>query len=470
MKTNILPPILLSFVLVVGCFFLGKFLTEAQHPAIVGIGLSAGLLAAVLTFIQPILGLYILTFSMLLSPELTLAQIGDRAVIVRVDDLLIILIFIAWAARTAIRKDISFIRQSPLHRPIFVYYFLIFFASGINVLRGDAAPLQAFFYSMKYLEYVIIFILAVNIVETPEQIAGLLKAMFVTAGIVLLFGYITVMTTNLAPFCPFDIEKGEAEPATLGGYLVLLMGVAWGIFSRSAQGPWSLWLIGFWIASVPMIFLTKSRASYISFAVVLALTTLFERRRRIVLSFLIVGAVLMVNLVFPRVYQTAKNRILYTFQPQGGPQRQIAGKTFQLEQSAESRIKFWKRAFSYYLPQHAILGHGVSPRPALEGQIPVIAYETGILGILFFLWMIWSIIKESYRLFDEHPSRELSGLGLGFLLGFAGVWTHSLVNTSFIIIRIMEPFWFLVGLICVANRFMPGIPRKIDLVSSVHKL
>ncbi len=42
---------------------------------------------------------------------------------------------------------------------------------------------------------------------------------------------------------------------------------------------------------------------------------------------------------------------------------------------------------------------------------------------------------------DEH------GLVLGFLAGTAGLLTHAIGADSFIIVRIMEPFWFFAGIV-----------------------
>jgi hypothetical protein len=39
------------------------------------------------------------------------------------------------------------------------------------------------------------------------------------------------------------------------------------------------------------------------------------------------------------------------------------------------------------------------------------------------------------------------GLTLGFIAGFIGLITHALTANTFIIIRIMEPFWFFAGII-----------------------
>jgi len=38
---------------------------------------------------------------------------------------------------------------------------------------------------------------------------------------------------------------------------------------------------------------------------------------------------------------------------------------------------------------------------------------------------------------------------MGFIAGFVGLVVHSLGTNTFILVRIMEPFWFFVGIIAV---------------------
>ena len=49
------------------------------------------------------------------------------------------------------------------------------------------------------------------------------------------------------------------------------------------------------------------------------------------------------------------------------------------------------------------------------------------------------------------------GLTLGFVAGFVGLMAHAITSNTFIIIRIMEPFWFLTGIIIM----LPSI-KKIE--------
>jgi energy-converting hydrogenase Eha subunit B len=39
------------------------------------------------------------------------------------------------------------------------------------------------------------------------------------------------------------------------------------------------------------------------------------------------------------------------------------------------------------------------------------------------------------------------GLTIGFIAGFIGLMIHAITANTFIILRIMEPFWFIAGII-----------------------
>src|SRR5687767_3423127 len=70
------------------------------------------------TILRAEAGLIILILSMLLSPELSLGGAGGaglegtRAVILRTEDLLLLLVGFAWIARMAIHKDLGAIRRN----------------------------------------------------------------------------------------------------------------------------------------------------------------------------------------------------------------------------------------------------------------------------------------------------------------------------------------------------------------------
>ena len=77
--------------------------------------------------------------------------------------------------------------------------------------------------------------------------------------------------------------------------------------------------------------------------------------------------------------------------------------------------------------------------------------ETGLIGLAAFLFLQYRILRtcrEAYRWSRDWVAR---GLALGAVAATVGLITHSLGTISFLIIRIMEPFWFLVALTVVVR-------------------
>jgi hypothetical protein len=56
----------------------------------------------------------------------------------------------------------------------------------------------------------------------------------------------------------------------------------------------------------------------------------------------------------------------------------------------------------------------------------------------------------------EAKSPYFKGLAIGFFSGYVGLLFHALGANTFIIVRIMEPFWFFAGIIAV----LPSLERQ----------
>ncbi len=55
------------------------------------------------------------------------------------------------------------------------------------------------------------------------------------------------------------------------------------------------------------------------------------------------------------------------------------------------------------------------------------------------------------------------GLSLGFIAGFIGLAIHALTANTFIILRIMEPFWFITAIIMM----LPTLEEEEPLQESI---
>ena len=78
--------------------------------------------------------------------------------------------------------------------------------------------------------------------------------------------------------------------------------------------------------------------------------------------------------------------------------------------------------------------------------------EVGIIGFLCFMWLLIAILKYGFGIFNKMEDNWARGLTLGFLAGFIGLLVHSFSANTFIIVRIMEPFWFLTGLVIALSQ------------------
>ena len=116
-----------------------------------------------------------------------------------------------------------------------------------------------------------------------------------------------------------------------------------------------------------------------------------------------------------------------------------------LDPSASERLTSYKKGFEKW-KKRPILGYGVTGAGFIDGQFLRVMVETGIIGLALFLFLLWRMalfLWDTYRSVDDPFFKALY---LGMLAALAGLVGHGISASSFIIVRIMEPFWFLMGL------------------------
>ena len=409
----------------------------------VAITIALGIGVCIVTFLKPELGLYILVFSMLLSPEFEVVQIPKRAVAIRIDDVLLVVIFFTWLARLAINKELGVLRFTSLNRLILGYTIITIIFTARGIIAGEVIPIRSFFYLLKYIEYFFLYFMVSNMVRDKNQIKGLIIAMFITCVIVCITTYPQVLRGERTT-TPFEGEPGE--PATLGGYLLLMMAVILGFFLYSSSFRTSLCLIVLLLFAAPPFISSLSRASYMGFVPMLLTLTFLTKKKR---GILIVGLILLGTFYTAGIMpESVKERIGITFI---GKEYKVGPVRMELEESAGVRIESWQSMLKK-LVKSPLWGFGVTGIGFfLDGQYFLVLGELGLIGMGMFLWLNFTIFVNALKSFQFSKDEFTQSLSLGFLAGFIGLLTHALTANTFIIVRIMEPFWFLTALIMVLS-------------------
>ena len=428
-------------IILIGALLVGYLLTTIStvHTLL----LIVLLLVFVCTFVWPEAGLYVLIFSMLLSPEIIAGDIGGkttlgRALTLRLEDFLLVCIGLSWFARTAVDKTTGLFRKTPLNQPIAAYIFACFLATLWGKFTGSVEGKSGFFFVLKYFEYMIVFFMVVNYVDSADQAKRLLFCLFLTCFIVSVYGLIQIPGGGRVS-APFEGEVGE--PNSFGGYLVLMGAVVVALMVHLKDMRVRLGLSLLLFVLLISLFYTQSRASYLAIVPAYLTLSLFSKRRLYLLAGLVVVLALS-PLIAPRV---VKERMAETFtQPVQTGQIQV-GK-LRLDTSASARIISYREALSDW-QKKPILGYGVTGYTFMDAQYPKILAETGIVGLLAFAWLVYALFRVGVSTWQNAQDDLLRGLSVGLIAGLVGLLVHAIGANTFIIVRIMEPFWFLTGIV-----------------------
>ena len=413
--------------------------------------LAAALAVFLIVFVRIEFGLYLVIFSMLLSPQLgTGAAVAEgRRIVIRSEDLLLLVVAFSWLAKTAVNKELGLTLKTPLNRPILAYVAATGIATLIGYMTGTVAGYGGAFYVLKYIEYFIVYYMVVNNLVDRRQAWRFVTAAFITAVIVSLIG-LTQIPSGQRVSAPFEGKEGE--PNTFGGYLLLLIAVAGGIALETARIRTRAIYLGLaGLMSIPFMF-TLSRTSYVGVIPAVAAMAALSSRRRVMVGGLIVLLVAspVVMMLFP---DSVARRVRYTFEPERGQPTVRVG-TVGLDPSTSARLISVKQAFEGFT-HRPIFGYGVTGFAFMDQQFARTLVETGIVGFATLLALVWAVLKAGIASYRSLTVPEDRGLALGFVAGTVGLLGHALGANTFIIVRIMEPFWFFAAIVVA----LPGLAQ-----------
>lgn len=457
---------ILVIILAVAVSISAGFFAVSAAPANLFL-LTGCVLVSIFAFFSPKLSLVLLVFSMLLSPEMGFGAVsGSRSAVLRYDDILLVVIFFSWFARTAVFKDRPFVTSTPVQMPVLIYIAIAVVSTALGILRGNVRAEVAFFYVLKYVEYFLLYFMVVNLIDSKEEMKKYLKYAGLVAVLVTLYAYYFYFNSGAGAraSAPFEAPLGnvkDSEPASLGGYYLLVFGFILAMMTEVPSSALPVLAVSM-LFMFPAFLLTFSRSSYIGFAVMVPFMVVLARRRKAFLSVLFCAGIAAVAMT-PGLSGMVKDRITTTYKGGYAVNTVKLGAVGQirLEDSANARVSSLKTAIFEWLPQRPLLGCGVTCVGIGDTQYALLLGEMGLTGLFVFLWMLYRIFSTARKVYRAYDEPWIKALALGLMAAIGGLLFQAIGVNNFIIVRIMEPFWFLTALVMVLHRDIPKAEKAV---------
>lgn len=401
-------------------------------------------------------GLALMIVSTIFSPEIVVGSMGQKQIALRLEDFLILILILAWVGRNALRLERTLLQASPVNKPILCLLALSVISTSYGYATGWVPPFQAMFYFGKTLEFFAIFFLVLNFIRTEKMIHYFLFFALLTVGLLALYLLPQVprveMFTERRITAPFE---GAPEPSTAGGYMAFFLVILVSLFLHAdrPEKKWGIGLVGI-LVFIPFLF-SLSRISYAAFLAGILVIAFVGKRKG--LRFLVIALLLASPWLLP---EKVMDRITFTWEDAKNPYRDL-GVDYSFQERIYAFLRSWNDA-----KESPIIGLGIASWEYPDNQYARTLHELGFLGIAFWLWIYWRLYRIGLWLHGTMPPGLLKGLALGYSAGIVGILLHAFGSSTFYVVRIMEPFWFISGLVVslylIRVRKMAAVARIED--------
>lgn len=389
-----------------------------------------------------------LLFSMLLSPEIRLLD----GIVLRGEDLVIPVLLVVLVTRAFSPRFRLSIRFSRLDGAVAGVVAANLASSVFGFAEGHVTGRSALLWNLKIVELFAVYWVIFNYVREPAKARTMVYLALVVLVVITVIAFIQIPGTEVhtvhrltAPF------EGTPEPTTLGGYLLLQLAIVLSMAlheqKRALKFRWSLLAIAILI---PILF-TLSRTTYVATLCVILFLGILARRWRLILA--CVAGLSLSPLLLPA---KIVDRVMMTFNPGG---------LYGVDSSLAERIGVWNKAWNA-LRERPLLGYGL-PQPILDSQFARTIIESGILGLLAWIVLLVACIRAGLRLHRRATEPFHRALGAAFVVGTIGLVVHGLATITFYIVRIMEPFWFLAGIVLALDAWYAERERDSGKAATV---
>jgi len=388
------------------------------------IGVAAGFLVYIVTFIDLTLGLAILIACVGLSPELTIGSLQN----LRLEDFVVPALIISWITRMMQQR----IPLAPLlvAPALPLYAGVIVLSTLAGVTAGTTSLSTAVLYMGKFVEFFLIYLLLVNNITKREEF----RALACFAILVAVTSALMVSNAFADERTPGRLNGPLGETANMyGGYLILNIAIALGLFLHATSGPGRMaTAAAVVLLGIPLLY-TYSRTSFVAIMFASLLFGLLKDRR--LLAVALIAAFLTAAVAPESIWHRIST---------------ISGVATGNEPSSwSSRVWAWQLSGGRALQESPLLGFGLASIKLgmVDNEYVRVLVDTGILGLGLFLWVLGGLAFKATALVGKMaPQTFERGYASGYWIGFVAMMIHAIGATSYTSIRTMECFIVITGL------------------------
>ena len=396
-------------------------------------------ISAFFIFVNPLKAVLILPLTSICIAEFQILNYR----ILYIDILYIFLLFYIFINR--IKKSYLKI-ETPLFLKISSFILIVFVLTALQEYYRSFGNIKIYLILIKYIEYFtypfIIYYFFKNAQDNQNMKCFF---MFLLLAIYLIgfYGVISVKFYSRAT-APFE-QIGE--PNTIGGMmLVFICIIFFYLLNFKNKIYQNIFLIFLLIQSIYVLFKTYSRTSYIAFSIMI-LVTAYYLKNNFVRFVLFIGIIILTVNKIPddvifRINTIYQGNNYYVFNLPI-----IGDLSFNTVSSAAARLNKYLFIINEVFPYIKFFGRGIEGIGFVDGFIFKIIGETGLIGLIFFIMTIRYIFYELNR--KECMTKKVRCIVNVMIIGLLA---HSLFVNTFIIYRIIFPFYCFILLIIFSEK------------------
>ena len=416
------------------------------------------------------IGLILLIAAISFSPRFLLPiAIPGRRFDLRFEDFVLLILLLVWFLHLLRQQPLDL---TPLSAPLAIYTLIAVISTNINLMSFDHFSLaRAFLYLLKEIESFLIFLVVANWIITRDDVVLVGRTMLGAGLVNLLWVAVQLARGRKGPLfftsgegLPAEVFRGrttlssygpgligEISPLSTGGFfaIALILALSCAMFSGTGKGRRVS--LGLFLACFCSLLLSGSRTGMLSalagIAVLLLPSLLRTIRRRISIALSLGMIVLALTLLA---------FLIHVPDIPGADLRPFS--VVNARRSLVYRVeRIWRSSLSVGYDRFLLgfgkgsLGSVLATTEAHNHYLRVFL-ETGLFGVLVFVWLLAKIAALSARLFRNSRfaiSKAVGGAALAATVGFS---IGALTNDVFYPVVATEFWWVLVGAAVAADR------------------